>query len=239
MATVSERARPSRPAPARLVVRRRASVPLAELAYEAVTEAIFDGNLPAGEKIGIDSLAADLEMSITPVREALSRLLAQKLILSHANRGYMVASALTAAGFDRLFQARRVLEYDGLAESLPETTSAADVAQARANLAATLAADAGPGYRGYAGFARADMRFHEHLVGLSGNVFLVDAWRGLNFHLHVSRLYGQAGVIDLDAAGVEHGQIVDALAGGDRDHFLAAVGHHIDRARNRLRSLAE
>ena len=222
----------------RPALRRRPSTPLAELAYEAVAEAIFDGKLTPGEKLGIDSLAAELQMSITPVREALSRLQAQRLILSHQNRGFTVAAALTATEFHRLFQARRVLEHGGLDEALPPagewTPAPLDVAEAAERLRATQAAGTGPGYHGFATFAWADMRFHEHLVGLSGNIFLVDAWRGLNFHLHVSRLYGQSGVIDMDAAGAEHDEIFRALEHGDRPGFLAAVRGHIDRAETRL-----
>ncbi len=54
---------------------------LGKIAYEAIVEGILTGTLPAGTQISIDGVAKQLKMSITPVREALSRLAAERLVL--------------------------------------------------------------------------------------------------------------------------------------------------------------
>jgi DNA-binding GntR family transcriptional regulator len=94
--------------------------------------------------------------------------------------------------------------------------------------------DHGKTYRDFAAFSRQDHAFHRAVVSMSGNRFLLEAWSGLNFHLHVSRLYAGEGVIDYADALQEHDAIVDALLAGDPGRLAAAVEAHIRRAEVRL-----
>ncbi|MCV7434757.1 GntR family transcriptional regulator [Mycolicibacterium bacteremicum] len=55
-----------------------------------VRRRIFDGTYPAGEYLRLDQLAADLGISVTPVREALLNLRAEGLLVQHPRRGFMV-----------------------------------------------------------------------------------------------------------------------------------------------------
>ena len=54
-------------------------------------ELILAGSLPAGAKLGEAELATRLDVSRTPVREALSRLAAEGLVELVPNRGARVA----------------------------------------------------------------------------------------------------------------------------------------------------
>ena len=72
-ATVQKLQRPERPS-------------LVTLAYEAVVEAIVDRRLEPGSRISIESLADQLEMSTTPIREALMRTVAERLVIQDNNR---------------------------------------------------------------------------------------------------------------------------------------------------------
>lgn len=55
-----------------------------------VRRRIFDGTYPAGEYLRLDQLAADLGISVTPVREALLNLRGEGLLVQHPRRGFMV-----------------------------------------------------------------------------------------------------------------------------------------------------
>ena len=63
----------------------------AEYAFQAVRGQILAGELRPGSIIDQETLSADLELSTTPVREALSRLAAEKLVLIRAHKRVQVA----------------------------------------------------------------------------------------------------------------------------------------------------
>ena len=207
---------------------------LGSIAYEALLEGIFTGVLPAGAQVNIYGLAKQLQMSNTPVREALSRLAAERLVILSANRGYTVARLISAEEYDQLFEARRALELAALKSA---RVDASGVRRVAAILERLTADDSGPEYRQYRPFSRADREFHSAMVQMSRNGFLRHAWEQLHFHLHVGRLYAGSGVIDHEEACLEHQAIFAALQAGNLKLLVQRVGEHIRNAERRLRAL--
>ncbi|MEV4950870.1 GntR family transcriptional regulator [Paenarthrobacter nitroguajacolicus] len=60
-------------------------------AVETIRERIVTGIYPPGSRISQQELAAELEVSRTPLREALQRLATEGLVISQTNRGMVVA----------------------------------------------------------------------------------------------------------------------------------------------------
>jgi DNA-binding GntR family transcriptional regulator len=58
---------------------------------ERLREAIISGSLAPGTKINLDRVRREFGVSLSPLREALARLLAFGLVELHDNRGYSVA----------------------------------------------------------------------------------------------------------------------------------------------------
>src|SRR5262245_38687980 len=88
--------------------RRRQS--MAVDVYEALKAMIMDGALPPGERVNLDEAARRLEVSQSPVREALARLEAEGLVIKEAFRGYSTTPQLTRAELVDLFDFRFVVE---------------------------------------------------------------------------------------------------------------------------------
>lgn len=63
---------------------------LAEDVARFVRRRIFDGTYPAGRYIRLEQLAAELGISVTPVREALFGLRAEGLLTQQPRRGFVV-----------------------------------------------------------------------------------------------------------------------------------------------------
>jgi DNA-binding GntR family transcriptional regulator len=207
---------------------------LGKVAYEAIVEGILTGVLPAGSQVSIDRAAKQLNMSNTPVREALSRLAAERLVLFSANRGYTVTPQIAAEEYRQLFEARRTLELAAIRSAIIEPGA---IAQIDSMLSPLRTIGATPEYKQYRAFNQADREFHWAIVRMSRNLFLRHAWEQLNFHLHVGRLYAGAGVIDLEEARTEHEGIFAAIRESDRKKLLKRVGDHIGNAESRLRQL--
>lgn len=80
-----------------------------EIAYEAVKAAILRGDLAEGVRLQQTMLASQLEVSTTPVREALSRLASEGLVRIDAHRGAIVRG-LDDTELDEIYQLRQMLE---------------------------------------------------------------------------------------------------------------------------------
>jgi DNA-binding GntR family transcriptional regulator len=65
---------------------------LAEDVARCVRKRIFDGTYAAGQYIRLDQLAAELGVSVTPVREALFVLSAEGLLSQQPRRGFVVVA---------------------------------------------------------------------------------------------------------------------------------------------------
>lgn len=99
---------------------------------DRLREMIIRGDIQEGEQLRQDAIAADLQVSRIPVREALRRLEAEGLIKIVAHRGAVVSS-LSSEEIEELFEMRAVLESEVLRLSIPELTEA-DFKQAEAIL---------------------------------------------------------------------------------------------------------
>ena len=63
----------------------------ADQVFTTLRAEILSGRIAPGAKIKINELAANLDVSLGSVREALSRLLSEGLVIAQAQRGYTVA----------------------------------------------------------------------------------------------------------------------------------------------------
>ena len=213
------------------VVALRSSPSLVDVAYEAVVEAILDQRLSPGERMTIDQIAKDLDMSITPVREALTRVAADGLLVQTRNRGFTVPPLLTNARYHQLFAARRLLEVHAASHADPSSDELDALERGLKKMAALKpSAD----YAKYRRFNELDHSFHQGVIALARNPYIEEAWQGLHFHLQMCRLYAGEGVIDHDVAVREHASILRALQHRGHEAAAEAVLSHVDGAEKRL-----
>lgn len=145
------------------------SLPLSESVYEEIKNQIIYGKLEAGTLLNEGTLAAELNVSKTPVREALNRLKYEKLVEVVPYRGYFVSS-LSVRELKDLFELRIILEL-----------SAAELAIQRANEAQieSLIELAKKGSvdlnaeEARKDFMKINASFHGYIAELSGNQQLI------------------------------------------------------------------
>jgi len=80
-----------------------------EEAFSQIKQMLYLNELAPGQKIIYSDLAERLNMSVTPVIQALKRLESSKLVMYVPNRGYYVG-VITEAETRSLYQAREALE---------------------------------------------------------------------------------------------------------------------------------
>lgn len=82
---------------------------LGESAYRHLARGFLNNELLPGTRLLMDELAEQMDISRTPVREALHRLEREGVIEPHGRRGYVVCGPTTEA-LDQRSQARKAIE---------------------------------------------------------------------------------------------------------------------------------
>jgi DNA-binding GntR family transcriptional regulator len=192
----------------------------------AIRAAVITGEIEAGQIYSVPSLAAQLGVSATPVREAMLDLVSEGLVEPVRNRGFRIIEA-TATDLDEIFELRLLLEVPTLGR-LAGSISRED-ADRYASLATDIVSAAEQG--DLPRFLDSDRRFHLGLLGLLGNQRLVDFVDRLRLQ---SRLPGLDVLAESGALVVtanEHVEIVDALIEGSSKKVERLMTRHIRHTR--------
>lgn len=88
-----------------------------EQAYQTLRREILESRLPPGFPLRLEAIRDAYGFGWTPLREALSRLEAERLVTASANRGYAVAP-VSLAELSDLTEMRRLIELPLLADSI-------------------------------------------------------------------------------------------------------------------------
>jgi DNA-binding GntR family transcriptional regulator len=207
---------------------------LADGVYEAVKALIMDRHLAPGAKINMDALARDLEVSPTPVREALARLEADGLVTKRALAGYTTVPLLDAAGLTELFELRQLLEPAAArwaAEAIDRSAAAALAAMVSDVRKATRSLR-GEDYNAYGLIVAHDTEFHEAIAAATGRPLLLQTLRRLHPHVQIYRLFYRQDVGRETLA--EHAAIARCLREHDAEGAAAAMTDHLAKAHRRF-----
>jgi DNA-binding GntR family transcriptional regulator len=91
------------------VTHAKNAIPVRERTYESLKSAILSGRFDPGQRLTEEHLAEEMEVSRTPVREALHRLELEGLIKPLATRGFIVSGG-SRDELEELFEIREILE---------------------------------------------------------------------------------------------------------------------------------
>jgi DNA-binding GntR family transcriptional regulator len=174
-----------------------------------------------GFELSTRSLAAELGVSQTPVRDALSRLAAEGAVSIRSKRRVRVPP-MTQERFDDLLHCRLLLEPDAAAQSLPYLTEA-HVTRLRA---ADAALDKAIAQGDAEGYMQANHTFHFILYGARGRRTLTQLietlW--LQFGPFMRVAYGRVSSANLNDS---HQAAIRAVVDGDENALHAAIAHDI------------
>jgi DNA-binding GntR family transcriptional regulator len=205
---------------------------LAKLVRDDVLAGILNGSLRPGQRINEPDVAARLNVSRVPVREALRELESSGVVISRKHSGVFVRQ-LGRVEVRDLYQLRALLDgfagrtaaqlpkkdRDHLVKFLVSTTSCMKDALKSADT-----------NRYYA----ENLRFHWAIVEAAGNVQMAEIYRGIVQKLHISRLKNLSGNSGRKASIAEHQTIVRALRQGDFAQTELLMARHVDDAFVRL-----
>jgi DNA-binding GntR family transcriptional regulator len=199
---------------------------LREQAWAALRASIITGELVSGQLYSVASVAERLQVSATPIREALSDLAHNGLVTVVRNRGFYVPE-LTEHDLDEIFELRMMLEVPAvarLAGNVPPEVLKDCRYQVERSVEAASAGDLPT-------FLDADRDFHLHLIAALGNARLVETLDTLRDQ---ARLYGLSHMTatgELAASAQEHERLLTAVEAGDADAAAEQMRLHLKHTR--------
>lgn len=197
-----------------------------ERIYHRLRQDILSCALAPGAPLYEGGLAERFEVSKSPIRDALSRLAAEKLVTVVPRKGYRVAP-ISLSDAAELFEFRALLEMTcaqiGAERAAAEELEALDRFR-------TLEPWGGP-----AGFVRYNREFHLAVIQLCPNRRIADAARDLIEQFDRLVLMSvNSDARNFDALVGEHRAIIDALQERDGRRAGRLVQQHVGRAEKRV-----
>lgn len=213
---------------------------LRDQVYDRILELLLSGEIAAGERLSIDTVARDLAVSPTPVREALVQLERTGLVAREALKGYRVAPPLDHDQLAELFEARIMLEETAARNAARQADRVVPELRAahkrhRAVSAEVLAA----AKRGAVvplpvtqRYFEADRAFHDVIFANSGNRYLIEMYDSLGALTHRLRQAALRGPGDVREAVAEHEAVLKAFESNPRT-AAKALHRHVAGVRDR------
>ena len=191
-----------------------------EYVREALRLAILNGVLTGGTRLVQSDLAAELEVSTTPVREALRDLAADGLVRIDAQKGAVV-SELDEEDLREVYMIRERVEPLALELAMPNLT---DEILDRCEALHKQMSDAPSSGT----WVQLNRQFHMTIYEASSHDRLVSLVRSLQDESVMAVSATIVGLPEIrEVANLEHGELLAALRDGDLDRAKAAVMHHV------------
>ena len=193
---------------------------VAEGVYQHLRRELLTGRLEPGQWLREQELAEALEVSRTPVREAIRQLAQEGLLQIEANRGVRVRGL-------SLEEAVATYEVRNRLESMAAGLAARNVNdEARAELSQHLEAMTAVDPEDQAEHIRTDNEFHALVARLSGNPVLEELVEKLSERVMRVKILTRDVNVSADARA-PHARLVEAISRGDEDAAAEAMSRHV------------
>ncbi|MFC2949726.1 GntR family transcriptional regulator [Virgibacillus sediminis] len=197
-----------------------------DFVYSEIKKQIIEGTLEPEQAINEGSLASELDISRTPIREALQRLEIEELIIRLPN-GRLKVAPVSIVEVKELFTVRSLLEGLIIRESTLKAGQEDLEALERYTQLITEASEADR-WKDVVSFGS---QFHNHLYEISKNRTAVKMLNQINDHISRYRRLGPANDRNRSReAAKEHREMYEAVASRNADRAEELMKEHIDKS---------
>jgi len=198
-------------------------LPLRDVVFNTLRQAILKGELEPGERLMEIQLADRLGVSRTPVREAIRKLELEGLVLMIPRKGAEVAK-ISEKNLRDVLEVRRSLEELAIELACQRMTEEDFEALEKAQEAFQLAVEAGDSMN----IAETDEHYHDIIYNGTGNIRLVQILNNLREQMYRYRLEYIKDAEKRQILLAEHNWILKAVKGRHVADAKVAIREHID-----------
>lgn len=204
--------------------------PQVQQAYEYIKSKILSFELAPGMPVSDHALEQELDMSRSPIREAIL-LLTSNGLLESTPTGARVA-AMTLEDIVEICQVRRAVEVAAVNIVMEHGGLTADQKAAITEIYDKMQANRDP-IENY----HYDDLFHNAIVEASGNRRLIEISDKMRLQISRARWLNFMLPNRMEDAGKEHEAIQKALMAGDRDACVASMEEHLNRSEQNFKKV--
>lgn len=205
----------------------RTAIPtVVDYAYEEIWKRVIMIGGSEERRLSDVTLAEQLGMSRTPVRQALERLVHEGLVRSDPRRGFWT-STFTAQDIHEIYDLRGALEVLAVRLAAPRLSKEDLKAHLEALYAVRAELDAHPVLR----FLQVDIRFHMLITRASSNGRLINSLSLLRSQLSMFQMQDTFYPRRMEIALNDHEQVLLALLAGNVDEAADCLARHIRNAK--------
>lgn len=205
------------------------NLPLRDVVFFALREAILKGELKPGERLMESVLAAKLGVSRTPIREAMRKLEQEGLVTMTHRRGVEVAS-ITLRDLKDVLEVRRYLEELAVELACKKATEK-ELVKLRELQEEFKQAIAGGDLKD---MAETDEAFHDVIYQATGNQRLIQILNNLREQMYRYRMECIKDEDKRTTLVEEHQILIAAVCDRDVDRAKKAIHVHIDNQRQTI-----
>lgn len=210
------------------------SVPRGE-GYKRLKESVINYRFRPYQPLQIDQLAERFNIGRTPLREALTRLHVESLVLAVPSRGFF-AKMLTIEEMNARFEFGFLILQFAISSNPQRRAFSSGPTGTLSSHGETGAngVDPSAAVRAFAAWIE---ELYVEIAELSGNPVMVDSIRSFNEHTHYVRL------IDIGCNGPEidadHRRLIECLTAGKAEDAVATLRRHVDAVLARMDGLVK
>ncbi len=207
----------------KLELNTNAYLPLRDVVFHTLREAILKGELKPGERLMELQLASKLGVSRTPIREAIPILELEGLAVTAPSKGAEVAK-MTEKDMEDVLQIRKAL--DELAVGLAcENMGEEELAKLSVALENFEESTRSGNVKR---IAQADVEFHDAIYQAADNPKLVNMLNNLREQMYRYRVEYLKNDSVYPRLIEEHKEIFEGLKRGDKQTVVEIVSHHVE-----------
>lgn len=199
---------------------------LGEIAYDELKSMILTGELEQGQRLVLDELSEQLNLSITPIRDALHKLSQEDLVNIRPRTSHTVVQIGEKDAAD-ILDLRRVLEVYAL-ESAGDKLKKFPIRKYKK----IFSDDALSGTQ--KDFVLADRQFHTDILSLSPNQRLPRLYAYLQNLIQVLSVKALKAEGRIREANLEHMELLEAMESGDVSGAVQVLNNHFAQMRKAL-----
>jgi len=205
---------------------------LSDKVYQFLADKILEGEIGYGERLNIREIADLLNVSTMPVREALRRLSLENVVTIKP-RSNCVVKIPTRRSMLEAFEAREMIEKHAVSK-IYQVVTAEHLVNLRGYLEQMTEnpplSNEDQRMRIYAKY---DQLFHQELVFLTDNTYLLQIYRTNMLHLNIALTFRAGVEPDMDQVHADHTEIVNRLQ-ENSPKAVEVLSRHLKQCRKNM-----